>query len=122
MSLADFPEIRVLKQLYFPSFYSREQQIRDANEDTFTWIFVQDEVHVPDDPKQKSGNPHNPEEALQVTFNRERHYRSKVRRQLLHWLRNENGIFHITGKIRSRKSTSMKFLIREPQTLEELSK
>lgn len=48
--------------------------------------------------------------------------RSTARERLLHWLSSGDGIFHISGKLGSGKSTLMKYLCDHPQTRIELEK
>lgn len=47
---------------------------------------------------------------------------SSVREPFLHWLSFGNGIFHISGKLGSGKSTLMKFLCEHERTIAELQK
>ncbi|KAH8656448.1 hypothetical protein BGZ61DRAFT_372296, partial [Ilyonectria robusta] len=80
---------RILRHLYYPSMYSREDSVIDACEGTYAWIL--EETADRDD-----GNA------------------------LANWLRKDSGVFHISGRPGTGKSTLMKLLLRHPRTMREL--
>jgi hypothetical protein len=82
----------VTTSLRYDALYSRHSQIVDAHNKTFEWIF---------DPNQLQGN-----DCEQPVFNE--------------WLRTQNGIYWISGKAGSGKSTLVKWICRHPKTQESL--
>jgi hypothetical protein len=60
------------------------------------------------------------EEDLNDEGKRELSQREAASARFLHWLREENGVFHISGKPGSGKSTLMKLLLRGERTKQEL--
>ena len=107
------PESRILQHLRFPSMHSREDQVRDPNEGTFEWILAE----IPDKGLQGQCPSHRPNEKAWEEMARER-----ARGRFLTWLTTGNGIFHISGKAGSGKSTLMKALTRHPRTIQELTR
>ena len=75
-------ESRILESLYHDRMEARHEKIIDTHAQTFEWIF----------------DPHHPSSALASNYS------------FLEWLINGGGIFWITGKAGSGKSTLMKFL------------
>ncbi len=84
-------EDRILKSLLFPSITARYLQVAKAHEDTFEWIFGDPRVD-------------------------DRHRWSSF----ANWLQFGNGIYWISGKAGSGKSTLMKFLSDHRRTRELL--
>jgi hypothetical protein len=76
----------ILRSLRFDSLILRETGISEAHKETFEWIFK------PAQKNDKEGNGVN------------------VRNDFMNWILNENGIFWVSGKPGSGKSTLMKFL------------
>lgn len=86
---------KLLKSLFFPEIVSRQEQISEAFKGTYQWIF------------DSSDNN-------RVT---------NVRWSSFHdWLKTSDGIYWITGKPGSGKSTLMKFIVHEDQTEQFLNK
>jgi hypothetical protein len=85
-------EHTILKSLSFESRAVRYSSVPDAHHRTFGWIFKE----VCDFDDQSTGS-------------------------LLKWLQEGNGIFWVSGKPGSGKSTLIKFVIDHPQTLPTLS-
>jgi hypothetical protein len=96
------PEIRILKQLHFESIHRRIDDMAPAEVHTFEWILAGSPVGHPAD--------------------REASKREAAASRFRHWLREENGVFHISGKPGSGKSTMMKFLLSDERTKQELEK
>jgi Cdc6-like AAA superfamily ATPase len=131
---------RILKALAFDSMYGRIDAIPMAHEKTFKWIFAEP-------PKAKSkrlsdcGSDQElgrSEDGPDESSSRDS-YRDSDRgsgrdfdegtkeisdcssgESFLSWLSSGNGIFHVSGKPGSGKSTLMKFLCDHPRTQEEL--
>lgn len=83
----------VLKSLFHPTMSRRYLSITEAHEKTFQWIF-QTAALPPTDPRS------------QITFHR--------------WLCSESGIYWVSGKPGSGKSTLMKYLCDHPNTTSAL--
>ena len=93
MAKADLAkEHTILKSLSFESRAIRYSLVPDAHHRTFEWVFEE-----------------------------ERSYEGQSTGKLLSWLQEGSGVFWITGKPGSGKSTLMKFVINHPQTLSVLS-
>lgn len=107
------PETRILQHLRFPSMHSREDQVRDPNEGTFEWILAE----IPDKGLQGQDPRHRRNKKAWEEMARER-----ARGRFLTWLTTGNGIFHISGKAGSGKSTLMKALTRHQRTMQELTR
>ena len=82
-------EMRIVESLRYPEITEREERIVSAHPSTFDWLFTD--------------------------------VQSNSRRQppvsLLHWLRASSGIYWISGRAGSGKSTLMKYLYRHKETL-----
>ncbi|KAK3299763.1 uncharacterized protein B0H64DRAFT_379096 [Chaetomium fimeti] len=109
------PEIRVLRQLFSPSLYRRKHDVAEASGNTFEWI-LGSATYGSEDSENKGGKDRD-----QVKDRATRARRAAASR-FLHWLRNGNGVFHISGKAGSGKSTMMKLLLENEKTKEELEK
>jgi hypothetical protein len=99
------PEVRILKQVYFDSMYVRENALErvPAEAGTFEWILDESE-----------------EPLLKMDI-KSREDCSDAKDRFLRWLRNDNGVFHISGKAGSGKSTLMKLLLNHDKTKELLN-
>lgn len=86
-------EQQLLGSLYFKNMKVRRSRIAEAHEKTFNWIFV-NQAHC------------------------DSHSSAAIR--FLDWLRSENGIYWISGKAGSGKSTLMKYLSHHPRSNEAL--
>jgi hypothetical protein len=80
----------VLGHLHFVEMKDRENRIMEAHKETFQWIF---------------GKP----ESVDTPWP-----------SFANWLTNESGLYWITGKAGSGKSTLMKYIYNDPRTLEML--
>ncbi|KAF2439407.1 hypothetical protein P171DRAFT_122106 [Karstenula rhodostoma CBS 690.94] len=86
---------QILRSLDHDDTYLRYEVVDKAHQDTFRWI-------IEDGPSVDS-------ERL-----------SQSRKLLRTWLSEEEGVFHVVGKLGSGKSTLMKFLFNHPNTLSDL--
>lgn len=97
---------RILKSLSFQGMNLRRDQIRNPHGHTFEWV-LSDESLTNHDPQQ----------------DQKREMRKQLSREkYLTWLSSSSGIFHVSGKLGSGKSTLMRFLYSHPRTKEELEK
>ena len=94
---------RVLKQLWFSSMYSRQDNLGPPADGTFDWILA--EEAITEDPDQV--HPRSP-------------VRECARSSLISWLDTDASIFHLSGKAGSGKSTLMKLISRHPTTEKKL--
>ncbi|SPO03019.1 uncharacterized protein DNG_05700 [Cephalotrichum gorgonifer] len=133
------PETRVLRQLYFPSLFSREDSVPRAGYGTFKWILNDtrdddDSGEDSDDSEEDSGDSDedasdsdedasdSDEERFHEQMKQSRQEQSQARSTLLQWLSSEKGFFHISGKAGSGKSTLMKLIAGHSKTQRELEK
>ncbi|EXJ68983.1 uncharacterized protein A1O5_07918 [Cladophialophora psammophila CBS 110553] len=87
---------RVLESLAYADMDTRFEHVSEEHSKTFEWIFG---------------------DTTQVgSLNRD----TSSKESFLHWLSAGSGIFHISGKLGSGKSTLMKFLCNHPRTETEL--
>lgn len=124
------PETRVLRQLYFPSIFSREDSVPGPSDGTFEWILRGDQEPDDDDrllherledDSQWKG-PKYDETWFAKQIQQSRCNQLHARSTLLDWLSTGNGIFHISGKAGSGKSTIMKLVAGHAKTQEELKR
>jgi hypothetical protein len=142
---------QILSALSFGDMYGRFEDVEPAHFETFEWIFDEaydanagDDVKpvekvndgwkspaIHDDPESEDDNATlNPSDSGEDTEIKEEEktrfgdleHDYSVREPFLHWLSAGNGIFHISGKLGSGKSTLMKFLCDHPRTTTELQK
>lgn len=85
----------VIKSLCFPSMEERESCVRKAHPKTFDWLFEE---------KESNGNANGEDPTV----------------SMLDWLRTYNGVFWISGKAGSGKSTLMKYFYNHRKTLTAL--
>ncbi|KAI1747280.1 hypothetical protein F4782DRAFT_445122 [Xylaria castorea] len=97
--------------LYFPELLSRESAIHNAHENTYTWL-LHDEDSNEDIEEDHRKYRHDSYRELE---------RSQNRDAMCNWLKSGSGIFHISGKAGSGKSTLMKYLAGAPETREHLT-
>jgi hypothetical protein len=119
---APSPEMRVLKQLYFNAIYSREDRMEKAGSGTFEWILREDSSDNEQNTKSNEDDDEIDDNELVKLVEDTKKIQSESRTAFLTWLREENRIFHISGKAGSGKSTLMKFLVDHPRTRVELKK
>lgn len=80
---------RLLESLFFPDIVAREQQISDAFEGTCRWIFDSSD---------------------------DQEIQSRPWSNFRKWLETENGVYWISGKPASGKSTLMKYIVKSERT------
>ncbi|KAM0354215.1 hypothetical protein ACHAPU_001253 [Fusarium lateritium] len=95
---------RILQSLQFEGMNHREDLIHDPHGQTFEWLLEDEETSA----------GHNDEKHTAMV--------KRSRERFLDWLASSKGIFHVTGKLGSGKSTLMKFLYMHPRTQTELEK
>ncbi|PQE29503.1 Vegetative incompatibility HET-E-1 protein [Rutstroemia sp. NJR-2017a WRK4] len=104
MALSIPTQHRILRQLIFPAMHNREDSIHDAVEGTFEWILDADQS----------------EESAKVKHNAQSNLQARTRELYINWLREGHGIFHVSGKAGSGKSTLMRLLASHPRTKQQL--
>jgi hypothetical protein len=125
-------ETRVLQHLYFDAMFAREDSIDDASEGTFAWITMTDSEFKKYLSSWKANpavstvknQPDNQRHTLKPGFQSQKAATEKMNesRQLLRkWLTHGEGVFHISGKAGSGKSTLMKFILTHTSTVECLN-
>ncbi|CZR68365.1 uncharacterized protein PAC_18264 [Phialocephala subalpina] len=127
----------ILKSLAFEGMYGRYETVNDAHYKTFRWIFGHDSDSDLEDnfisggtsqdqgPQQATLSEDStdaaPEEADRDTKQLPPPIgdpeKIAARNALLNWLSSGNGIFHISGKLGSGKSTLMKYLCEHKATI-----
>jgi len=84
-------QYRILESLAFEGMYGRYEDVDEAHFETLRWIY-DDDFYTNNEEKYK-------DEA-----------KTSAREMLLNWISSGAGIFHISGKLGSGKSTLMKYL------------
>ncbi|KAI0115538.1 hypothetical protein GGR51DRAFT_555973 [Nemania sp. FL0031] len=117
--------------LFYPELLSRESAIRDAHEKTYTWLLHDEYIDEGFEEDFNEDAEEESDEGSEEDFNRDitegingpdMHLeRSRQRDAMCNWLKNGRGIFYISGKAGSGKSTLMKYLAGAPQTLKHLT-
>lgn len=111
---------RILESLAFEGMYGRYEIVDDAHFKTLCWIFNDslDDDHVekkdkPEDEQQDERDAvkkADRDEKVENEEKREDEAKASARELLLNWMSSGAGIFHISGKLGSGKSTLMKYL------------
>lgn len=129
------PEMRILKQIYFKSMYSREVSVQHAENNTFEWIVKDeadcgagfeggssDELEESDREREEGGEEQEQRERERRKQENEatKRIKSRTRDCFFTWLHSGNNVFHISGKAGSGKSTLMKLLLKHPETQKAL--
>lgn len=97
-------ENRILRRLFFPSIFRREQEVVDTVENTFSWIFNEDSSSTM---KLRLVSE---KEANETELRRE------TSQNFLRFLREDGHTFFITGKAGCGKSTFMKYVAHHVNT------
>lgn len=101
---------RILNAISFEDMNRRYEMVEEAHTRTFEWIFG-------DAYLDESGQDNDVE-----TDANEFEVKRQARDKFIGWLSSEDGIFHISGKLGSGKSTLMRFLYEHRGTKAELRK
>jgi ATPase subunit of ABC transporter with duplicated ATPase domains len=112
-ALAAIYQQRILKSIRFDSMHERDDRVYLPHESTFEWLLEDNEPADQKDP-QPAQNKMEEEEIIAMKL--------KSRTIFLNWLSSPEGIFHISGKLGSGKSTLMKLLSTHPHTRTQLQK
>ncbi|KAK1999303.1 hypothetical protein LX36DRAFT_748456 [Colletotrichum falcatum] len=92
-------EMLILEQLYFPSMFEREDTLKEADESTFKWFI--------------EGLPASGRHSNSLHTDAQR---AEASSRFTRWLRSESGVFHISGKAGSGKSTLVKLVASTERT------
>ncbi|KAK0612617.1 hypothetical protein B0T17DRAFT_649088 [Bombardia bombarda] len=103
---------RVLKSLMFDDMRGRYDRIEDAHSETLKWVFGDDSLSITESNNFEGGKN-------SVVEN---NAKTEASKKLRNWLSSGEGIFHISGKLGSGKSTLMKFICEQSGTGVELEK
>jgi hypothetical protein len=109
-------ENRILDNIYFTSMHSREDTIHDPEMGTLRWLLREEEPT--EDPTRELKTK---DEIHRKLSEDEHAKRAAARSSFLNWLGAGNGVYHISGKAGSGKSTLMKFLCNHAKTTAELT-
>ncbi len=119
-ALSAIAQSRIVKSLAFDGMYGRSEMVQEAHYKTFRWIL--DDNGDNDDSHDKSDNKDNTNGYWAKHRAKEEMARKAAREKFKTWLSSGEGIFHVSGKMGSGKSTLMKYLGDHPGTLAELTK
>ncbi|KAH6695310.1 hypothetical protein F5X68DRAFT_147085, partial [Plectosphaerella plurivora] len=120
-------DLLVLNRLYFGTLYARVDNIHDAEFGTFSWFLKNDEEsNVDKSPEEQEDHDEVPQadgETIDEELNvdkrsldqRELDKALETRKGFQNWLVSGSGVFHISGKAGSGKSTLMKLLGHDPE-------
>jgi hypothetical protein len=119
---------QILKALEFDNMHGRFEAVDTAHYRTFKWIFEdtsgsEDEETSGDEVKEspRMGDINSTRTKERGSAEVEDDSRERVTPEsFIHWLSSGNGIYHISGKLGSGKSTLMKFLCEQKRTKEHL--
>lgn len=125
---------RILESLAFEGMYGRYETVDDAHYKTLRWVFdddtdyeedaeeyedeedadaeanAEDEDEDEDDYENVSNTSTEEAEEDQMNYKAEDEEKRVARESLLTWMSSGAGIFHVSGKLGSGKSTLMKYL------------
>lgn len=112
-ALAAIYQQRILRSMRFDGMHERDDRVHLPHDSTFEWL-LEDNEPGDQEKSQPALNRAEEEEMIAVKL--------KSRTAFLSWLSSSEGIFHISGKLGSGKSTLMKLLYTHPQTHIQLQK
>ncbi|KAM0244909.1 hypothetical protein ACHAP5_005815 [Fusarium lateritium] len=112
-ALAAIYQQRILKSIRFDGMHKLDDRVHLPHESTFKWLIEDDKTTDQEDPFQVK-NRIEEEDIVAMKL--------KSRTKYLNWLSSPEGIFHISGKLGSGKSTLMKLLCTHPQSRVQLQK
>lgn len=107
---------RFLASLYFDGMYRRYEDVSEAHSETLRWIFGDDTVE-----SIGSASSNEMESSVPSPAHRMDEPKAAAKAAFLAWLSSGDGIFHISGKLGSGKSTLMKFLCEHESTVTMLN-
>ncbi|PCH07934.1 Hypothetical protein PENO1_009370 [Penicillium occitanis (nom. inval.)] len=116
-------ENAILKSIFFPAMNDREENMGSAEDGTFEWIVEEEGVQpsrVEDDESLKEGRSIHNNSHMNDIQRKDWGVKTTARTNFLNWLRFGGGIFHISGKAGSGKSTLMKLLYSNERIRQEL--
>jgi hypothetical protein len=113
-ALAAIYQQRILRSMRFDNMHERDDRVHLPHESTFEWLLEDKEPADQEDPQPAQSKTEEEEEIIAMKL--------KSRSIFLNWLSSPEGIFHISGKLGSGKSTLMKLLSTHPQTRTQLQK
>ncbi|KAE8440326.1 hypothetical protein EG329_008775 [Mollisiaceae sp. DMI_Dod_QoI] len=104
-------EYRILRSIYYDAMNYSEEAIHDAEQGTVSWLLdASDNMAL-----TSSFLPSN------SLLEEQRYSRHLASQKLVNWLRSGSGVFHLSGKAGSGKSTAMKLIRHHSRTSEELA-
>ncbi|KAK8123226.1 hypothetical protein PG984_011896 [Apiospora sp. TS-2023a] len=112
----------VLDKLWFDDMLSREASVNDPSGESYRWVLEPPaECSVTldlgeEESEEKESEEEDPEEIV----SKENVEREEARNNFNRWLKFESGLFYISGKPGSGKSTLMKFLAQDNHTQHQL--
>ncbi|KAF4970351.1 hypothetical protein FSARC_2607 [Fusarium sarcochroum] len=115
---------RILESLRFDKMHERDDRVELPHESTFNWLLEEDTItHLGQSTRENQEDEAENEPKKEECGECEEMKRNS-RELFLNWLSSPtpNGIFHISGKLGSGKSTLMKLLSIHPKTRTELQK
>ncbi|KAK7934644.1 P-loop containing nucleoside triphosphate hydrolase [Apiospora marii] len=120
---------RFLQTLFFPEILERQSQIKGAAPGTLEWIFETEDFNVPDqmDPLDTDEDTSSHDDVTltdqEDSSESESSYEGEAERtwdDLAAWLRNDNGVYWISGKAASGKSTLIAHVVDDLRTRKAL--
>lgn len=116
---------RILKAISFENMSRRYEMVEDAHARTFEWIFGDgypgEKEDCDDDDSSLGERGGDGDDDLETDAN-EFGMKRQASEKFLRWLSSEDGIFHVSGKLGSGKSTLMRFLYEHRGCKAELKK
>ncbi|KAL5589738.1 hypothetical protein FOVSG1_011605 [Fusarium oxysporum f. sp. vasinfectum] len=110
-ALAAIYQNQILESIKFENMHERDDRVHYPHEKTFNWLIEDDET------LENEATGMSKSETLDM-----HEMKSKSREPFMNCLSSSEGIFHISGKLGSGKSTLMKLLCTHGQTRLELEK
>ncbi|KAH6949468.1 hypothetical protein DER45DRAFT_580376 [Fusarium avenaceum] len=114
-SLALIHQQRILESIRFEGIHQRDDSVYYPHESTFNWLLTDDTIME----TEESFNLTQPTQRDQIQMNE---MKTHSRARFFNWLGSSEGIFHISGKLGSGKSTLMKLLGTHTKTQDGLQK
>ncbi|KAF4461191.1 Vegetative incompatibility HET-E-1 [Fusarium albosuccineum] len=111
--------IWIVKWLWFPELESRASSVTRAHKNTYAWLLHDEQS----DESEECEGYHETWQQERARRNAQERARMKQekRNAMLGWLESGKGVFYISGKAGSGKSTLMKCLAQDPVTHERLN-